>query len=72
LEKVTGTCGHEILISGSSSNVNTDMGSCSWNSFSANSDSILKGGGVYINYNKLEKIDFAGKAQYHGLGGSTY
>jgi hypothetical protein len=46
LEKVTGTCGHEILISGSSSNVNTDMGSCSWNSFSANSDSILKGGGV--------------------------
>ena len=52
LEEITGTGGHEIFLSGSSSNVNTDMGSSSWDSLSANSDSILKGGGVYINYNK--------------------
>jgi len=46
LEKVTGTSGGEILLSGSSANINTNVGSSTWNSLSADSDSILKGGGV--------------------------
>ena len=50
LEKVTGTSGGEILLSGSSANINTNVGSSTWNSLSADSDSILKGGGVYNYY----------------------
>jgi hypothetical protein len=46
LEKVAHTGGGEILLSGSSADVNTDVGSSTWNSLSANSDSVLKGSGV--------------------------
>lgn len=72
LEKITGTSGGEILLSGSSTYVDTDIGSGTWNSLSANSDSILKGGGVYINYNKLVKIEFAGRDQIQGFWWVTY
>jgi hypothetical protein len=46
LEEITGTSGGKILLSGSSSNVDTNVSGGTWNSLGANSDTILKGGGV--------------------------